>query len=55
MSNPVITASIASEAMKTSFRDSLSASPPEGSASNGSGRNSARPTSPRWSGFREMP
>ena len=51
----VIAASTASEAMKTSFRDSRSASAPAGSASSGSGRNSARPTSPRCSGFREMP
>ena len=43
----VIKASMASDAMKTSFRDSRSASAPAGSASSGSGRNSASPTSPR--------
>ena len=55
ISSPAIAASNASATMRTSFRDSRSAIAPAGSASSGSGRNSARPTSPRCSGLREMP
>ena len=54
ISNAVIDASKASDAMKTSFRESRSAIAPAGSASRGSGRNSASPTRPRSSGFRLM-